>query len=49
MREHNALEDTLARARQFCELAQDALATFEDGAYKQALTEVLEYSLTRAN
>ena len=49
MREHNALEDTLARARQFCELAQDALATFDDGAHKQALIEVLEYSLMRAN
>ena len=49
MREHNALEDTLARARQFCELAQDALATFEDGEHKQALIEVLEYSLMRAN
>lgn len=49
MREHNALEDTLARARQFCELAQDALATFEDGDHKQALIEVLEYSLMRAS
>ncbi len=49
MHEHNALNDTLQRARHFCELAQDALATFEDTPYKQALIEVLEYSLLRAN
>lgn len=49
MQEHNALADTLQRARQYCELAQDALATFEDTPYKQALIEVLEYSLMRAN
>ncbi len=49
MHEHNALEDTLERARQYCELAQDALATFEDSPHKDALIEVLEYSLMRAN
>lgn len=49
MQEHNALADTLERARQYCELAQDALATFDDGPYKEALIEVLEYSLMRAN
>lgn len=49
MHEHNALSDTLERARQYCELAQDALATFDDTPHKAALIEVLEYSLMRAN
>ncbi|MCB1386714.1 MAG: polyprenyl synthetase family protein [Nitratireductor sp.] len=49
MHEHNALADTLARAQQFCELAQDALAMFGDSPHKQALIEALEYSLMRAN
>lgn len=49
MQEHNALADTLERARHYCELAKDALATFGDSAHKRALVEVLEYSLLRAN
>lgn len=49
MHERDALADTLERARQFCEVAKDALATFEDSAHKEALIEVLEYSLLRAN
>ncbi|MGB7335921.1 MAG: polyprenyl synthetase family protein [Salaquimonas sp.] len=49
MHEHNALNDTLERARHYCELAQDALATFEDTPHKHALIEVLEYSLMRAS
>ena len=49
MHEHNALGDTLERARHYCELAKDALATFEDSDHKRALVEVLEYSLMRAS
>ena len=49
MHEHNALADTLQRARQYCELAEDALAIFDDTPHKQALIEVLEYSLLRAS
>lgn len=49
MQKHNALSDTLERARQYCSLAKDALAIFEDTPHKSALIEVLEYSLMRAN
>lgn len=48
MHEHNALNDTIDRARHYCELASDALATFEDSAYKRALKDVLEFCLSRA-
>jgi len=49
MHERNALADTLQRATHYCELAKDALATLEETPHKDALIEVLEYSLLRAN
>lgn len=48
MSKHNALGDTIERARHYCELAGDALATFDDSDHKQALIEVLEFCLMRA-
>ncbi|MBL1406543.1 MAG: polyprenyl synthetase [Hyphomicrobiales bacterium] len=48
MTKHNALGDTIERARHYCELAGDALATFDDSDHKQALIEVLEFCLMRA-
>lgn len=48
MQKHGALTDTIKRARHYCDLASDALATFEDTPYKRALTDVLEFSLSRA-
>lgn len=48
MAKHNALGDTIERARHYCELAGDALATFDDSDHKQALIEVLEFCLMRA-
>ncbi len=49
MHEKDALTDTLERARQYCDLAKDALATIEDSPHKEALLEVLDYSLLRAH
>lgn len=49
MQGHGALEDTLERARQYCSVAKDALATVADTPLKDALIEVLDYSLLRAN
>ena len=49
MQKHNALEDTIRRARHYCDIAGDALAGFGNSPHKAALVEVLEFSLTRAN
>ncbi|MFK7902029.1 MAG: polyprenyl synthetase family protein [Nitratireductor sp.] len=48
MVKHNAIKDTVERARHYCDVAGDALATFEDSKHKQALIEVLEFCLMRA-
>lgn len=47
MHENDALEDTVKHARLYCDLAKDALATFEDSAYRRALVDVLEFCLSR--
>src|SRR5680860_314476 len=39
LHEHNALGDTIDRARHYCDLANDALATFDDSPHKRALIE----------
>ena len=49
MHEYNSLSDTIDRARHYCEMAKDSLATFDDSEHKQALVEVLEFSLSRVN
>ncbi|MCB1439502.1 MAG: polyprenyl synthetase family protein [Nitratireductor sp.] len=49
MHEHDALTDTIERARHYCNLASDALAIFDDSPHKRALNEVLEFILLRAH
>ncbi|MCX5497495.1 polyprenyl synthetase family protein [Kaistia dalseonensis] len=48
LRTHNAIEDTIERARQFGDLSRDALGIFPDSAYKAALLEVVDFCIERA-
>jgi octaprenyl-diphosphate synthase len=47
LQRHDALEDTLARARHYGAMAQDALALFPDSAVKQALHDVVAFVANR--
>ncbi|MEM0899650.1 MAG: polyprenyl synthetase family protein [Pseudomonadota bacterium] len=49
MRRHNALADTIQRARHFGEVARDALAPLPQNAQRDALLEVVEYCISRLN
>ncbi len=46
---HNAIKDTIARARHYSEMAKDALGPFPESEYKNALIDVLEFCISRAN
>jgi octaprenyl-diphosphate synthase len=47
MARHNALADTMERARHYGAIARDALAIFPDNAVKSALLEAIEFSVNR--
>lgn len=46
---YGALEDTVARARHYGEMARDALAPLPAGEVKSALVEVIEFCIARAS
>ena len=46
---HDAISDTVARARHYAEMAKDALGTMPDSAHKNALIDVLDFCVSRAN
>lgn len=46
---YGAIEDTVARARHYGEMARDALAPLPGGEIKDALNEVIEFCIERAN
>ena len=48
LRSHHAIEDTVERARHYGSVARDALAPFQDTAYKGALLEVVDFCIERA-
>ena len=48
LRDCNAVEDTLTRARHFAARAVDALAGFPNGAARAALIETAEFAVSRA-
>ena len=48
MDKHNALSDTVDRARHYGAIARDALGIFADGPEKQALIELLDFCIERA-
>lgn len=49
LRKYDALGDTVARARHYAEIARDALAPLKSSAHKDALIEVLDFCVNRAN
>ncbi len=49
MTKHNALADTVERARHYGDKANDALALFPDGAMKHALIEAVAFCIARAH
>lgn len=48
MKRHNALADTVDRARHYGAVARDALAPFRESEHKRALLEVVEFCVARA-
>ncbi len=48
MAKHNALTDTVERARHYGAMARDALGMFPDGAAKSALIETVDFCIHRA-
>ncbi|MBP2298887.1 polyprenyl synthetase family protein [Azospirillum picis] len=47
MARHNALKDTVERARHYGSIARDSLGLFNDGPIKQALLEVIDFVIDR--
>src|SRR5262249_55324669 len=47
MKQHNALADTMERARHYGAIARDALAIFPDSDAKAALLEAIEFCVER--
>jgi len=47
MAKHNALKDTVERARHYGAIARDALGLFPDSAVKRALLEVIDFVIDR--
>jgi octaprenyl-diphosphate synthase len=48
MDRHDAIADTVERARHYGDIARDALAIFPDGPYKEALLEAVDFCVARA-
>jgi octaprenyl-diphosphate synthase len=48
MEKHQALEDSVERARHYGAIAHDALGIFDDGPHKQAFNELIEFCINRA-
>lgn len=48
MQRHRAIEDTIARARHYGDLALAGLASFADSPERKALTEIVEFCIARA-
>jgi octaprenyl-diphosphate synthase len=48
MERHDAIADTIERARHYGDIARDALAIFPDGPYKSALLEAVDFCVARA-
>ncbi|MDA0305166.1 MAG: polyprenyl synthetase family protein [Proteobacteria bacterium] len=48
MARHNALDDSVERARHYGAIARDALGIFEDGPHKKAFNELIDFCIERA-
>jgi octaprenyl-diphosphate synthase len=49
LKKHRALEDTVERARHYAAMAKDALAIFPDSALKNAMTDVVDFCISRVS
>ena len=49
MRKHDAIDDTVERARHFGAVARDALAPFPDSPHKSALLEAVDFCIGRVS
>src|SRR5690606_4509521 len=49
MKRHQALDDTIERARHYGAMAKDALAIFPASPMKEALVEVVDFCIARAH
>jgi octaprenyl-diphosphate synthase len=49
MTRHNAIADTIGRARHFGEIARDALAPLKPTPQKQAMIDVIDFCISRVN
>lgn len=49
LRRHDALEDTVERARHYGAIARDALGLFPDSEVRQALIDVVDFCIERAH
>ena len=49
LHKHNALADTLERARHYGAMARDALGLFRDSPLKSALLEAVDFAIDRAH
>jgi len=47
MRKHDAIEDTIKRARHYGDIAKDALAIFPDEKHRAALLETVDFCVAR--
>ena len=47
MQKYSCIEDTLDRARHFCNVAIDSLGSFTENKYKISLIKLIESSLNR--
>ncbi len=48
MEKHNALEDSVERARHYGAIARDALGIFKDSPHKKAFVELIDFCIERA-
>jgi octaprenyl-diphosphate synthase len=46
---HNALTDSIERARHYGAMARDALGIFPDSPYKKALIDIVDFCISRAH
>ncbi len=49
LQKHNALADTLDRARHYGAMARDALGLFADSPVKRAMLEAIDFAIERAH
>ncbi len=49
MKSHNAIDDTIKRARHYGAIARDALAIFPASNYRLALSEAIDFCINRVH